>query len=250
MNFIHFVIHIIKDSHVKPNRATTISEPFRVWLSTSSTRCSRYIVFRLWTRTCTSKFGGGPVVVAGEWLYCGAKIHRCSRAVLLVVVPSPPLPPPRVTLLPSPTNHYVGSLYSSASTTNSSFACPYQTSGSITKAVSLFNPHQSDCLLLRGPPLSSSSSSFASFLSFILFRFLALRCFPSSSSSSSSSFPFFTSFSTSFFSFAFLLPTFFLYFLFTLFLIFLFFLFFFFIFVSYSYFVIISTWSLFVTFVL
>lgn len=28
---------------------------------------------------CEPRFGGGPVVVAGEWLYRGAEIHRCSH---------------------------------------------------------------------------------------------------------------------------------------------------------------------------
>lgn len=93
--------------------------------------------------------------------------------------PPPPLPPPP----PSPCPLYVGSpVHSSASTTgSSSFACPYQTSGSIKRTVFLHPPPKSSSLWSSPcvfPPLSPSSLSSSSFFAFFFVHFLVLTLAP------------------------------------------------------------------------
>lgn len=93
--------------------------------------------------------------------------------------PPPPLPPPP----PSPCPLYVGSpVHSSASTTgSSSFACPYQTSGSIKRTVFLHPPPKSTSLWSSPcvfPPLSPSSLSSSSFFAFFFVHFLVLTLAP------------------------------------------------------------------------
>lgn len=93
--------------------------------------------------------------------------------------PPPPLPPPP----PSPCPLYVGSpVHSSASTTgSSSFACPYQTSGSIKRTVFLHPPPKSSSLWSSPcvfPPPSPSSLSSSSFFAFFYVHFLVLTLAP------------------------------------------------------------------------
>lgn len=93
--------------------------------------------------------------------------------------PPPPLPPPP----PSPCPLYVGSpVHSSASTTgSSSFACPYQTSGSIKRTVFLHPPPKSSSLWSSPcvfPPLSPSSLSSSSFFAFFFVHFSRLDSCP------------------------------------------------------------------------
>lgn len=100
-----------------------------------------------------------------------AEIHRCLRTVPLVIVPSPPsaavAPPPPPPPPPSPCPFYMGSpVHSSASTTDSlSFACPYQTSGSIKRTVFLHPPPKSFSVVLSLCFFSSFSFFFIFFVS-------------------------------------------------------------------------------------
>lgn len=91
--------------------------------------------------------GGSWWVTLPRWS-TGARARCCSSSCPHHRRLPPPPPPP-----PSPCPFYVGSpVHSSASIGSPSFACPYQTSGSISER-SFFIPHQNDCLPHCGPLL-------------------------------------------------------------------------------------------------